>query len=393
MPRWWSNPTAHDAFVLSWISLLITLVAAIVGLVAYRVLDSSLVLVYGLENVVDFMSSVIVLWRFYSPSGSGDIEFAGVDAEMGGAAEEAAAAAQKNQEEEMKLESREKRASIGISIVLAILGFGTTITAAEDFSHGREEIEYLHTIQYLSFISMIIFGGLAHIKLHYAKMMNSSSLKKDGICSAIGTLLAASLFFTTVLELSSNNTLWWTDPLIAMLCGIGSLIYGLYGVYKGYVRDGLPVCNCYWWIYGGSTMLAANNANPDGPPSPQNDLEFNGGDGDGDGGDAVDQFEMSNVTSANNIDDDAKTRAVSNVGPTTSTSTNTNVNTATSTPAFAPALAPTPVPAPVPAPVPMPAPVSAPAPTPSPVATAPIPASSEDGMNMNDDEVDEIVLT
>ena len=56
----WNEPTGFHVYVLSWISLIITLIAGIGGIVAYYTLDSSLILVYGLENLVDFMSSAIV---------------------------------------------------------------------------------------------------------------------------------------------------------------------------------------------------------------------------------------------------------------------------------------------------------------------------------------------
>jgi hypothetical protein len=44
--------------------------------------------------------------------------------------------------------------------------------------------------------------------------------------------------------------MWWLDPLVALTCGIGSLVYGLVGVYKAYVKDGLPIYSCSWWMYG-----------------------------------------------------------------------------------------------------------------------------------------------
>lgn len=196
---------------------------------AYYKLDSSLILVYGLENMVDFLSSAIVLWRFFLPASSD-------------AAEEA------------RLLSREKRASIGISFVLAVLGLGTIFTSSEDFAAGKEELENLNALYYISFFSIVVFGTLAIFKFHYARKLKSSSLKKDAVCSALGTILATSLFFNTILALASDGSYWWLDPLIALICGVGSLVYGLHGVHKAYVRDGLPVCSCSWWLYGNKDM-------------------------------------------------------------------------------------------------------------------------------------------
>lgn len=177
--------------------------------------------------MVDFISSVIVLWRFYLPPSSDPAE-------------------------EARLLGREKRASVGISIVLTILGLGTVISSMEDFADGEEEsMENLNVIYYVALVSIFIFGIMAAVKFQYARVLNSSSLRKDGICSALGTILAVSLFFNTSMTMASNGSLWWLDPLVAIVCGIGSMVYGLKGVYKAYVKEGAPIFNCSWWLYGG----------------------------------------------------------------------------------------------------------------------------------------------
>ncbi len=237
MVSWWTDPNGRHAYILSWISLLITFSAAIGGIVASIQLNSSLMLVYGLENVVDFISSAIVLWRFFLPAAT--------------------------PLQEARLKAREKRASIGISMVLALLGGGTIITASEDFASGPEVLSNVNSLFFVSFFSTIVFGGLALIKFHFARKLSSPSLRKDGVCSAIGGVLAASVFISTVLTSSTNGSLWWLDPLIALFCGLGSLVYGLYGIYKAYVVDGHPVCKLRWWIYGdqSSTISAPSSAN------------------------------------------------------------------------------------------------------------------------------------
>jgi hypothetical protein len=222
----WNEPTGFHVFVLSWISLIITSIAGIGGVIAYYKLDSTLILVYGLENLVDCVSSAIVLWRFYLPPKS-----------------EAA--------EEARLLSREMRANVAICFVLVVLGFGTILTASEDFAAGKEEMENLDSLYYVSIFSVLVFGTMAFFKLRYADRLNSKSLKKDGICSAMGAVLAASLFMNTALAKASKGDLWWLDPFVALTCGIGSFIYGLKGIYKTYVRDGVPVFSCSWWLYSG----------------------------------------------------------------------------------------------------------------------------------------------
>lgn len=139
---------------------------------------------------------------------------------------------------------------MAISFVLALLGFGTIIAASNDFAQGRSQEEDLYALYYISLLSIFVFGGMAMVKFRYARYLDSSSLRKDGICSALGATLAAALFLETVLITSTDGTFWWADPFIALLCGLGSLAYGLKSVYKAYVRDNLPVCSYSWWMTG-----------------------------------------------------------------------------------------------------------------------------------------------
>lgn len=128
------------------------------------------------------------------------------------------------------------------------------ITALEDLFSGQGMVkeEDIWTIYYLSFCSFVIFGILTYFKFRYAKKLNSPSLRKDGICSGIGTILSFSMFFNSLLAMASEEQFWWwLDPLIALVCGLGALMYGLYGMYKAYVKDGYPIFSCKWWLYGG----------------------------------------------------------------------------------------------------------------------------------------------
>jgi divalent metal cation (Fe/Co/Zn/Cd) transporter len=57
---WWRDPTSKHAFLISWVGVVLELSAAIVGLIYWSASGSALVLVFGLENIVDFLSSVVV---------------------------------------------------------------------------------------------------------------------------------------------------------------------------------------------------------------------------------------------------------------------------------------------------------------------------------------------
>jgi hypothetical protein len=46
--------------MISWVGVFLEASAAVAGLIYYGATGSALILVFGLENIVDFMSSVVV---------------------------------------------------------------------------------------------------------------------------------------------------------------------------------------------------------------------------------------------------------------------------------------------------------------------------------------------
>eukprot|EP00568_Trieres_chinensis_P002645 CAMPEP_0183306272 /NCGR_PEP_ID=MMETSP0160_2-20130417/10752_1 /TAXON_ID=2839 ORGANISM="Odontella Sinensis, Strain Grunow 1884" /NCGR_SAMPLE_ID=MMETSP0160_2 /ASSEMBLY_ACC=CAM_ASM_000250 /LENGTH=267 /DNA_ID=CAMNT_0025469615 /DNA_START=78 /DNA_END=881 /DNA_ORIENTATION=- len=219
---WWTEPNSTHAFRLSVLSVVLTLASGVGGCIAYSTTGSSLMLTFGLENLVDFFSSVVVCWRFFSPAGTD-------------AAHEAL------------LQKREKRASVAISFILSMLGVGVIIAAVEDFTHGEETADNLRRIIIVSFFSLVVFGILSGIKFHYAKLLQSPSLQKDATCSLIGTVLSGSLFVNSLVILGESQA-WWLDPTVALLCGLVALGIGLRSLYRAYVLQGIPVLSPRWWI-------------------------------------------------------------------------------------------------------------------------------------------------
>ena len=125
----------------------------------------------------------------------------------------------------------------------------------EDLLKGVSDIneDDLNVILLLSFSSFFVFAALAKFKFHYANVLHSPSLRKDGLCSSIGAVLAFAMFFNAMLTVSSENgdLWWWLDPSVALICALVALAYGLFGMYKAYVLDGYPIFSPSWWLYGG----------------------------------------------------------------------------------------------------------------------------------------------
>lgn len=188
---------------------------------------------------MDFLSSAVVLWRFFAPNNV-------------------------SQELELKLLRREKRASIAISIILVLLGVSVIIAAADDLSRGQENPQQQQAVVGISFVSILIFGVLAVLKFHYSVRLQSPSLYKDGVCSLIGTILAIGLFVNTLIIESAPDA-WIIDPIVAAGAGIGAIIFGMYGVIVAIVREKLPIWKCSWWFTSQGDVKGGEGQNRPGP--------------------------------------------------------------------------------------------------------------------------------
>mmetsp|Transcript_1551 Transcript_1551/g.2347 ORF Transcript_1551/g.2347 Transcript_1551/m.2347 type:complete len:273 (-) Transcript_1551:97-915(-) len=217
--RWWHMPEAKDAFYLSWVSLVCTIIAAVGGLVGYSKTESTLILTFGLENFVDFISSAVVLWRFYCPHGTDEAQLA-------------------------ILQKREERASVAISIVIGLLGIFVFVIGITDML--KEDVDTdLSLLFAISFVSILVFGTLSIVKFKYSNDLNSPSLYKDGICSLIGTCLSASLLLTTAIIEHAPGA-WYIDPVVSLIIGITSIVYGFRVVFH-MVGQGVPIFHPDWW--------------------------------------------------------------------------------------------------------------------------------------------------
>lgn len=201
------------------------MVATVTGIVVSVLTGSSLMLSYGLENAVDLVSDLVVLWRFYCP---GDVDDA----------------------TQRKLERREERAGVAISFSLLISGCLTVAGAATDFNRGGLEgvgESQVTLLIGLSFVSIIIFGVLTVFKLHFSTKLNSPSLHLDGFCSFIGMVLSFSLFMATVLEVAEPAT-WWFDPFLAFIVGALSILVAFRSLYNSACIRKTPIWSIYWWM-------------------------------------------------------------------------------------------------------------------------------------------------
>mmetsp|Transcript_24237 Transcript_24237/g.67127 ORF Transcript_24237/g.67127 Transcript_24237/m.67127 type:complete len:276 (+) Transcript_24237:340-1167(+) len=235
----WKEPTSKSAFILSWWSTALTVVFASAGIGLYLTTGSAMCLVFGLENCVDFLSSVVVLWRFW-------------------------ATGTMTKEKEKTLKRRELRASMAISIILMILGLGVIATSSFDIVSGPETEKEMDFVLVMAGISILVFGVLCIFKFHYADVLSSESLYKDGVCSLIGTMLASALLANTLI-IEKRPDVWWLDPCVAMICGFSALFIGIHSLVVAYKHRRVPIFSLSWWLM--SRGSASTSSNRDGENS------------------------------------------------------------------------------------------------------------------------------
>lgn len=185
--------TEASAYRISVLSLGLTAVAVVAGFGTTAVTRSAATLGYALENVVDSVGSVLILWRF--------------DASL--------------TPEVMEL--RETRSSLGISAMLVLLGVGVGAAAAGHLakeSSTRSEGALLA----LSVPSVIAFGSLGLVKFRIAAAIDSPALKKDAVCSLSGAALSLGVLVS--FALSEVVGVWWGDAAVAVVVGAALAGYG-----------------------------------------------------------------------------------------------------------------------------------------------------------------------
>jgi divalent metal cation (Fe/Co/Zn/Cd) transporter len=201
---------------------------------------SPLLLVYGLENLVDFLSDAVVLWRFFAPSTVDDAL-------------------------ERQLRHREERASLAISLIMIALGFLVMLASFIDLLNGNDSVEQKAAVFTLAFFSMFALAGLALLKLRYGRLLGSASLRKDGVVSLIGFALAVSLFVSTLIEVT-NERLWYLDPVAAFIAGGFSAFLGIQALQQA-LKDGTPVFDRQWWYAAGADNTTTSGGGVEMPSS------------------------------------------------------------------------------------------------------------------------------
>lgn len=180
--QWWllrARWLAHFTIVYNLIEGLVS-----VGCGAY---DESLALLgFGVDSFVETASAGLVLWRLRAES-------AGM----------------------VSGRSRERASSIGVSVLLVLLGLGTGVGSIWQLvRHVHPDTTVPGMI--IAVVSLLFMFWLWRSKCRAAQALDSRTLRQDAQCSLGCIQLSVTLFLGSVLYLAVP-ALWWVDSAAALV--------------------------------------------------------------------------------------------------------------------------------------------------------------------------------
>lgn len=140
MPARWQEPRPVEARILSYVSMGISILACLIGFIMSYITMSSAMLAFALENLVDVLSSFVVIWRFSESSAAQNV----------------------------KIEERELRASVGIGLSFLLTGAVVLVDSTMHLTE-REAIKDASVLLWLSIPSCILLGAVGLVKVYVAK--------------------------------------------------------------------------------------------------------------------------------------------------------------------------------------------------------------------------------
>mmetsp|Transcript_105896 Transcript_105896/g.210496 ORF Transcript_105896/g.210496 Transcript_105896/m.210496 type:complete len:320 (-) Transcript_105896:93-1052(-) len=196
----------------SVVSLVASIVVAVLGL-GIGISENVLSLIgFGLECLLDGISSALVLWRFKVPKKRQHADVS--------------AAERHCMERDAR---RERNSSVGIGVSF-LCSAGLLILFAviklivfnpNTAEHLEEERSGAYYSGWLSWPSCIIFGGLAIAKFRLSRSLQSQVLLKDALCSLLGAILAFICAVASIIEQVGSN---WDQPANMEMVDIGASV-------------------------------------------------------------------------------------------------------------------------------------------------------------------------
>jgi ABC-type transport system involved in cytochrome bd biosynthesis fused ATPase/permease subunit len=142
---------------------------------------------------VDAFSSCLVLWRFWGHHG-----------------------------DEERLALREKRASTMVALALFISAAVVFATAVSNLAK-HEIVTDVGLLLALTVPSVILLAVLGGFKLHVARRLGSSAMKKDAVCSFASSVLSLGIVISIAVQ-AADPDIWWIDATLAVVVSVSAFL-------------------------------------------------------------------------------------------------------------------------------------------------------------------------
>ena len=254
----------HRAITVSWVSIALTLISGIIGIVCAVLYSSMAMLGYGLESFVDVFSSFCVVWRFEKS----------LDSSL-------------PQEMHDEIGHRlEKQSGVGISFSFVAIAIVVGAQAVTHLAHTKHP-EASSVLQAMAWISVVAFFILGGIKWHIADKLSSTTMKKDAICSIAVAIISLAVAVSAT-AYAETTAVWWIDATVATIVSVFLLIYGSRTLFchghKWWTGD-------FWYIDTESTKVGAFAGKVDKEQNPTAVVEASQIDVEVDPGEAIEAAE------------------------------------------------------------------------------------------------------
>ncbi|XP_074662459.1 transmembrane protein 163a-like [Tubulanus polymorphus] len=183
------------ALIVSYTSIVVTLVIGIFTLVLAIFDNSAASYAFAINSFMDCFTSAVVLWRFHS------------------------------KEKDMYASKREVVACIILGVLFLLSFLSTFIKSLHDL------IVQVHTardanIWHLSLINAILCFVLAGMKLFIGYKIESAAMVTDALNSFIGFIIGLAIVISSI-EYDENTSIWYLDSVVGLVCSIVILVYGV----------------------------------------------------------------------------------------------------------------------------------------------------------------------
>ncbi|ELR18103.1 uncharacterized protein ACA1_368040 [Acanthamoeba castellanii str. Neff] len=202
------------AIIVSWASVVIDLAFGFISLFI-AIADKSVgIFGFSLENFLDVVTSLLIIWRF------------------GGFSREELVVGDPVYDD--KMEKREQRAEVLIALLFVLLG-GLTCLIALIVLYEKESPDDVIAVIIVAAVSIVVLAVLAVAKFRLATALHSQAFRQDAWVTTISCILSVGLLAGSVIY-HIDNDIWFIDCLVALPLGGALLIYGL-----------KTLCTRQWW--------------------------------------------------------------------------------------------------------------------------------------------------